>query len=272
MGYRIIPRSLIMGLTANEVYTYFCLLAKSDYETGISHVKLETLLKLTGINKTENISQHIEKLIKKGLVRKDKQQNKGNKGVFNTCTYYLHKPQTDWVRVDLDLLEEPIPNKIKAFLILLKCICLNNTNYTGYNKTEISKILKISRPTINTYLSQCLEMKIVKEEKSGYTITNTHLFKVDIVKGDENDDNYTKVYLPMVDFFASRNITMPPYNEKIVDKISSHYSALPFLAAALKKRKIPEGTVCTWNYLTKVLKVNIVKKVRPAPSEEIIIM
>ena len=34
-----------------EAYTYFCLLAKSDYNTYISHVKLETLSELTGIKK-----------------------------------------------------------------------------------------------------------------------------------------------------------------------------------------------------------------------------
>ena len=84
MGYRIIPASLAIGLTTNEAYTYFCLLAKSDYNTYISHVKLETLSQLTGISKTEYISKHIEKLIKKGLLRKDTQQNIGNKGVFNT--------------------------------------------------------------------------------------------------------------------------------------------------------------------------------------------
>lgn len=263
MGYRIIPASLVIGLTTNEAYTYFCLLAKSDYNTYISHVKLETLSQLTGINKTEYISEHIEKLKKKGLLRKDTQQNIGNKGVFNTCTYYLYKPQIDWIRIDLDLLEENIPNKLKAFLILLKCICLNNTNYTGYNKSEISKKLNISRPTLNSYLNQCIDKELIKEEQSGYTITNTHLFKIDITKGKIDDENYTEVYIPMADFFASQNITIPPYNKKIVGKIIDHYSALPFLAAALKKRKIPEGTVCTWKYLAKVLKVNIVEKPRP---------
>ena len=53
MGYRIIPASLAIGLTTNEAYTYFCLLAKSDYNTYISHVKLETLSQLTGISKTD---------------------------------------------------------------------------------------------------------------------------------------------------------------------------------------------------------------------------
>lgn len=62
MGYRIIPASLAIGLTTNEAYTYFCLLAKSDYNTYISHVKLETLSQLTGINKTEYIETNKERV------------------------------------------------------------------------------------------------------------------------------------------------------------------------------------------------------------------
>ena len=153
-----------------------------------------------------------------------------------------------------------------------KCICLNNTNYTGYNKSEICKKLNISRPTLDSYLNQCIDKKLIKEEQNGYTLTNTHLFKIDIVKGKDDDEVYTKVYIPMADFFASQSITIPPYNKKIVGKIIDHYSALPFLAAALKKRKIPEGTVCTWKYLAKVLKVNIVEKPRPIPPKVTLIM
>ena len=65
MGFRLIPKNKALGLNANEAYTYFCLLAKSDYNTYISHVKLETLSELTGIKKTEYISKHIKTLISK---------------------------------------------------------------------------------------------------------------------------------------------------------------------------------------------------------------
>ena len=41
MGFRLIPKNKALGLNANEAYTYFCLLAKSDYNTYISHVKLK---------------------------------------------------------------------------------------------------------------------------------------------------------------------------------------------------------------------------------------
>ena len=64
MGYVIIPKKKILGLTANEAYTYFCLLTKSDYNTYVSHVRLDTLSELTGINK-EYISTHIKTLISK---------------------------------------------------------------------------------------------------------------------------------------------------------------------------------------------------------------
>ena len=45
-------------------------------------------------------------------------------------------------------------------------------------------------------------------------VSYTHLdvykrqFKIDIVKGKDDDEVYTKVYIPMADFFASQSIKM----------------------------------------------------------------
>ena len=50
-------------------------------------------------------------------------------------------------------------------------------------------------------------------------------------------------------------------------------SAQPIAAhRAQHCEKIPEGTVCTWKYLAKVLKVNIVEKPRPIPPKVTLIM
>lgn len=259
MGFRLIPTSNILGLKANEAYTYFCLLAKSDFNTYISHVKLNTLSELTDIKETKYISDHIKTLINKGLVIKDKQQHIGNKGVFDTCTYHLYKPSMDWIRIDTDLLQENIPNKLKGFLILLKCICLNNTNYIGYNKTEISKLLHISRPTLNTYLASCLELKLIRQEQNGYTLTNTHLFKVDIRKTNDNS-----FYTSICEYLQQQNVIPPIYSKTPVWKMIYHFSGCSqYMIAALKKKKIPKGTNCTWAYLAKILNIDITERPRP---------
>lgn len=260
MGFRLIPASRMRGLTANEAYTYFCLLIKSDFDTYISHVKLNTLSELTGIKEAEYISKHINTLISKDLIlSKDKQRHLGNKGIFDTCTYYLYKPKNNWIRIDTDLLQADISNKLKGFLILLKCLCLNNTNYTGYNKLKISELLHISRPTLNTYLNQCIEMGLVKEnEKGGYTITDTHLFKVDIVK-----DIPDQFYSPVREYLHQRGLIPPVYERKYVWKMMYHFSGIPdYMIASLEKKHIPQGTNCTWAYLAKILKVDVAEKSR----------
>ena len=258
MGFRLIPASRMLGLTANEAYTYFCLLIKSDFNTYISHVKLDTLSELTGIKETEYISKHINTLISKDLILyKDKQRHLGNKGVFDTCTYYLYKPENDWIRIDTDFLQADISNKLKGFLILLKCLCLNNTNYTGYNKSKISELLHISRPTLNAYLNQCIEIGLVKEnEKGGYAITDTHLFKVDAVKNTPD-----RFYSSVREYLQQRGLIPPVYEKKYVWKMMYHFSGSPnYMIKALQEKKIPYGTNCTWAYLAKVLNVNITEK------------
>lgn len=257
MGFRLIPKNKALGLNANEAYTYFCLLAKSDYNTYISHVKLETLSELTGIKKTEYISKHIKTLISKGLVLyKDKQQHSGNKGIFDTCTYYLYKPETEWVRVDTDLLHANIPNKLKGFLILLKCLCLSNTNYTGYNKTEICKLLGLSRPTLDSYLKSCIDLELIRQEKNGYSLTDTHLFIVDIRKTGD-----FPFYATVCEYLQQRGLVPPAYEKSAMWKMIYHFSGSPdYMIASLEKKRIPQGANCAWAYLAKILQVDMTEK------------
>lgn len=256
MGYVLIPKKKILGLTANEAYTYFCLLTKSDYNTYVSHVRLDTLSELTGINK-EYISTHIKTLISKELILyKDKQHHTGNKGYFDTCTYHLYKPATKWVRISTDLLHADIPNKLKGFLILLKCICLSNTNYTGYGKSAISKLLHISRPTINAYLALCTRLQLLREEENGYTLTDTRLFIVDLAKTGKD-----AFYISVRNYLCQQGLIPPAYDRPSVWKMIYHFSgSSDYMVDALKRKRIPKGTNCTWTYLAKVLNVDIAEK------------
>ena len=257
MGYRILPRTLTLGLTANEAYTYFCLLTCSDFNTYVSHVKLYTLSTLTNIKKREYITKHINTFIDKGLViDKEHQIRFGNKGCFNTCSYHLFKPVTDWVRINTDLLNADIPNKLKGFLILLKCLCINNSSYIPYLGNDIGHKLSISKATVNKYINQCIELDLIKKEKSGYSLKDNHLFIVDSVKGE--DDYYTMVHLPVAEFLKLKGVLN--YDKDIVPKISRHFSNPDFIIEALKNRPLPANGSYTWNYLAKVLNVDVSEK------------
>ena len=48
--------------------------------------------------------------------------------LFRDCPYYIANPQTDFYFVDNRFFTKNHPPKIAGFLLLLKAICLNNTN------------------------------------------------------------------------------------------------------------------------------------------------
>lgn len=142
MNYRIIDRNIAGKLSANETYTLFCLLSKSDFKTGLSHVKQETLKDIIGIKKIDTLQSHLSKFYELNILRKKTSGHIGGKGYFKTNIYHYQIPTDNWVRINLDLIKsQNIPSKVKGFLILLKCLCINNTNLLNYNKSQISRLL-----------------------------------------------------------------------------------------------------------------------------------
>ncbi len=261
MGYRLIPISKVLGLSTNEMYTYFCIVAKSDYELHTSHIKLDTLSALTGIKKTETLSRHITELESRGLLIKQQTKECGDKGYFNLNTYHLYHPAKDWVRIDLGLLDMDIAPKLKAFLVLLKCLCVNNTNYIGYDKTQIANLLNMSRGTVIKHLKECSNLKLVMEQDNGFLITDTAIFKIDPIKV-VNDDYYTNVYYPLLKYLKSINVVAPLYNKKEVRRLSAHFGNTSFIIENLKKCQIPKTIICSWNYIFKVLNIDKTDKSR----------
>lgn len=271
MGYRLIPISKALGLSTNEMYTYFCIVAKSDYRLHTSRIKLDTLSVLTGIKKTETLSKHITELEDRGLLIKTSKKNMGDKGIFNLNTYHLFHPVEDWVRIDLGLLDLNITPKLKSFLILLKCLCVNNTNYIGYSITQIAGLLKMSRTTVTGCIKECLDVELIKKQDNGFFITDTNTFKIDPIK-NVLDDYYTNVYYPLLEYLKSINVTVPRYQEKEVRRLSSHFGNTSFIVENLKRCKIPEKTVCSWSYLFKALNIPSVGVVKNEKVDRLLIV
>ena len=269
MGYRLIPISKVLGLSTNEMYTYFCIVAKSDYKLHTSHIKLDTLSVLTGIKKTETLSKHITELENRGLVIKKQRKNVGDKGIFNINTYHLFYPMEDWVRIGLGLLDMDITPKLKAFLILLKCLCVNNTNYIGYNKVQIVDLLKMSRTTVTDNFKDCIKLGLIKVHGNGFFITDADVFIVDPIN-KVKDDYYTNVYYPLLEYLKSINVTAPRFDKKEVRRLSSHFGNTSFIVENLKKCKIPEKTVCSWNYLFKALNIPSAGEVKNKKADNVL--
>ena len=267
MKYRIIDRNIVGQLSANETYTLFCLLSKSDYNTGFSHVKQETLKEIIGIKKIDTLQAHFNKFYKLNILTKKTRGHVGDKGYFKTNTYRYYIPIENWIRIKLDLINNSdIPSKIKGFLILLKCLCVNNTNLVNYNKSQISRLLNIDIKTIRNYINISLELKLIEETDSGFRILNKSIvedYKTPTVPKsymDHHIDYYSIIY----NFCIENNLSIPQFDDYIIMKLLSNYDSefiierLNLYIDNFKNRKY-----LTLKYIAKTLGVDITVVKRP---------
>ncbi|MEE3417390.1 MAG: hypothetical protein VZR53_18850 [Prevotella sp.] len=76
-----------------------------------------------------------------------------------------------WVIIDEKLVEEPISNELKGFLIMLKIKCLNYTNVCGYSIRALADTLSIGKSMVDRYLQQAEELGYIKRNKKKKNIT-----------------------------------------------------------------------------------------------------
>ncbi|MFR1813793.1 hypothetical protein [Dysgonomonas capnocytophagoides] len=226
MNYRIIDRNIAGKLSANETYTLFCLLSKSDFKTGLSHVKQETLKDIIGIKKIDTLQSHLSKFYELNILRKKTRGHIGDKGYFKTNIYHYQIPTDNWVRINLDFINNPnVPSKIKGFLILLKCLCVNNTNLLNYNKSQISRLLNIDIKTIRSYINLSLELKLIEETNSGFRILNKSILE------DHKTPTVPKPYMKhhidyyylIYNFCIENSLPIPCFDDYLVMKLLMNF-------------------------------------------------
>lgn len=217
--YRLITRDIIGRLNIDETYVFMWLLFKSDYNTWESHVLRSTLCKVTGFKDEETITRYTNKYHELGLLA-DKNCLKsynGEKGRIQTyMTYKVNTPTHNWVRFKYDLLEEDIPYSLKAFLVLLKCLCLNNTNVCFYSKAEIARQLNIDRGKVADYIKLGIEYnKIITDGKIHY-ITDSNII-IDLPNSFKNC--LQEKYNIIKDYCISQNVIPPPFDKDLMRHI-----------------------------------------------------
>lgn len=239
-GYSLFPINLGKQLSNKEAYAYLSLLFKSDYNTGESNVLLETLSKEMGYN-TETVSDYLYKAKEHGYVDITRKFIKGEYGEPKTKNFYkVPIPSKDFIIVSRDFMNLHFENlslkdetDIKGFILLIKCICLNNCNLTYYSLREMAKHLKISYGTIQKYMKMCIELELIKPHKKGYQIMldcfdkgNTNYFP----KGTPL--LYKEIYNAIDLFCQTKGIDTPPYKAELIGQIAVEY---PYTRQDLKR-------------------------------------
>lgn len=229
--YRVFPISLGKQLSNKEAHVYLLLLFKSDYNTGESNVLLETLSKEAGYN-ADTVSGYLHKAKRLGYVDITPQYIKTENGQPKTKNFYkVHIPPKDFIMVSRSLLDLHFDNltlkeetDIKGFILLVKCICLNNCNLTFYSLREMAKHLKISYATIQKNMKKCIKLKLIEPHKDGYRIMldcfdkgNTNYFP----KG--TPPLYKEIYTTIDLFCQTKGLETPPYKKELIGQIAVEY-------------------------------------------------
>ena len=232
-GYRIFPISISKNLSNKEAFIYLSLLFKSDYKTGESNVLLETLSKETGYD-SETVSGYLHKAKEyKYIEITPKTCGKKEDGSTKTKNFYkIHIPQKDFIMVNREFLDFHIENlsikeetDLKGFILLIKCICLNNCNFTYYSLREMAEHLKISYATIHKLMRKCRDLELITYHKKYYKIMldyfdlgNTGYFP----KG--TPDLYKEIYNTIKLFCENKGFEAPPYKREFISQIAVKYN------------------------------------------------
>ena len=263
-SYRTISCDIAGKLTPNQTYTYFCLLSKSDFKTGESHVKQKTLCELAGIKKLDTLQAHLKKFYQLNILSKKTDSKNGNLGYFRVNTYFYDIPKENWIRINLNLINKDIPSKIKGFLILLKCLAMNNSNFIGYNKTQISKHLSIDVKTVWSYLKDAESLGVIQSENKGFLILDKSFF-VDNPSIPSNINGfYLSHYNRITSFCKEHGFSIPKFDKHIIGQIAINYNET-FLSDRLNEccLRLPKDRSYNLGYLAKVMGVTLHETLKP---------
>ena len=279
IDYRIVPVKLAQSVSNKEIYSYLALLFKSDFKSGKSNVLLETLSAMTGYN-AETVSSHLHKIAELGYV---KIETKPCNEMKTKNFYTIDIPTEDFVMVNKSLLELHLngmgikeATEIKGFLVLIKSVCLNNTNTTLYSLRKMEKHLKLSYPTIQKLMKKCLDLNLIDKVDGGYRITVDCFDKGNTYKYPHNTPRlYKATYETIRKFCKEMGFEAPPYKKEYIAQIAVHftltekeieeigdaeYTRKYSLKAALERRiKNFKEPVNSLNYFVKVLTNDLVK-------------
>ena len=132
MNYTVIPKSIVNFQTGNskpvDIYVWATIKCCSNYKTNISHITEEKLSLLTGLDE-RTIRRSIKRLKDAGyLTMQTTIKEDADRGFIRRNTYYIKPASKNYFFLNNSFFQKNYPAKIAGFLLLLKAICLNNTD------------------------------------------------------------------------------------------------------------------------------------------------
>lgn len=224
MNYTVIPKSIVNFQTGNskpvDVYVWATIKCCSNHKTNISHVTEEKLSLLTGLDE-RTIRRSIKRLKDAGyltvhtIVKED-----ADRGFIKRNSYYIKPANKDYFFLDNSFFNKNYPAKIAGFLLLLKAICLNNTDTVQWSNSQIAKAVGLSRNTVIALLNECRRLGLIKAIEKGYELTAGCFINHSVRK------TVTGIYKEICEFCKSQGTTPPNWDKWAMSVLLTKYNAV----------------------------------------------
>ena len=224
MNYTVIPKSIVTFQTGNskpvDVYVWATIKCCSNHKTNISHVTEEKLSLLTGLDE-RTIRRSIKRLKDAGwltvhtIIKED-----ADRGFIKRNSYYIKPANKDYFFLDNGFFKKNYPAKIAGFLLLLKAVCLNNTNTVQWSNSQIAKAVGLSRNTTTALLNECRRLGLIKAIEKGYELTAGCFINSAVRK------TAAGIYKEICEFCKSKSITPPIWDKRAMSVLLTKYNAV----------------------------------------------
>ena len=229
MNYTVIPKSIVTFQTGNskpvDVYVWATIKCCSNHKTNISHVTEKKLSLLTGLDE-RTIRRVIKRLKDAGyltvhtIIKED-----ADRGFIKRNSYYIKPANKDYFFLDNGFFKKNYPAKIAGFLLLLKAVCLNNTNTVQWSNSQIAKAVGLSRNTTTALLNECRRLGLIKAIEKGYELTAGCFINHSVRK------TAAGIYKEICEFCKSKKVTPPNWDKRAMSVLLTKYNSIGLSAS-----------------------------------------
>ena len=224
MNYTVIPKSIVNFQTGNskpiDIYVWATIKYCSNHKTNISHITEEKLSLLTGLDE-RTIRRSIKRLKDAGyLTVQTTVKEDADRGFIKRNTYYIKPEKSNYFFLDNSYFKRNYPAKIAGFLLLLKAICLNNTDTIQWSISQIAKGIGITRNTTTALLNECLQLRLIKPISNGYELTAGCFINSSVKKTNAG------IYKEICDFCKVKGVAVPKWDKRAMSVLLTKYNAI----------------------------------------------
>lgn len=224
MNYTVIPKSIVNFQTGNskptDVYVWAIIKYCSNHKTNISHITEEKLSLLTGLDE-RTIRRSIKRLKDADcLTVQTTIKEDADRGFIKRNSYYIKPEKSNYFFLDSSFFKRNYPAKIAGFLLLLKAICLNNTDTIQWSNSQIAKSIGLSRNTITALIKECQQLGLIKPISNGYELTAGCFINSSVKKTNAG------IYKELCEFCKMKGVAVPKWDKRAMSVLLTKYNAI----------------------------------------------